>query len=131
MKQIRLSSYFILFLFTVTSFWVGCREDGLNPTLSTPIEDENTYIFRLDKNEIVIETASASETSLTITSYNVNWEFVRIPDWVTVSPVKGTTGNTLVSVHVNENTSSNRTGKLVCRENGVNDTIISITQYGH
>ena len=131
MKQIRLSSYFILFLFTVTSFWVGCREDGLNPTLSTPIDDENTYIFRFDKNEIVIETASESESSLTITSYNVNWEFVRIPDWVTVSPVKGTTGNTLVSVHVNENTSSNRTGQLVCRENGVNDTIISITQYGH
>lgn len=131
MKKIRLTSYFLLFLFTVTTILAGCREDGYNPTLSTPIADENTYIFRLDKSNIVIETASASETSLTITSYNVNWEFVRIPDWVTVSPVKGTTGNTLVTVHVNENPSTIRTGQLTCRENGVNDTIISITQYGH
>ena len=115
----------------VTSSISSCREDGLNPTSSTPIIDENTFIFKLDKNEIIVTTASTSETLLTITSYNVKWEFISMPDWVTVSPIKGSTGQTPVRVLLSDNTNEEiRTGKLVCRENGVNDTTIIVSQYG-
>ena len=131
MNNVRNIFLSITCLIVAASSMLNCREDGLNPTSSTPIVDDNTFIFKLDKNEIVVTTASEYETTLTITSYNVKWEFISTPDWVTVSPQKGFTGQTPVRILLNDNTNEGiRTGKLVCRENGVNDTTIIVSQYG-
>jgi hypothetical protein len=84
-----------------------------------------TYNLSVDKETLHFEKKGGT-MSFIITS-NTNWT-ISYPDWCTLSTTSGN-GNATITITASENTTtSERTGKLTIKGNGVNAKEISVSQ---
>ena len=81
------------------------------------------YSFGISPTEFNVEGDYSSEVTLNITNpYYYDWSVASIPEWISIVPSgvtngqTGTTGNTVCTITVDENTLEERTGIVVIEE---------------
>ena len=81
------------------------------------------YSFGISPTEFNVEGDYSSEATLNITNpYYYDWSVASIPEWINITPSgvtngqTGTTGNTVCTITVDENTLEERTGIVVIEE---------------
>ena len=81
------------------------------------------YSFGISPTEFNVEGDYSSEVTLNITNpYYYDWSVASIPEWISIAPSgvtngqTGTTGNTVCTITVDENTLEERTGIVVIEE---------------
>lgn len=106
MKQtIRHLALLLIPLLVISS----CTDDKMVMQVTASSQSKSLY---LSANYITTGYES-SKTSVSVkASAGVGWEFVDIPDWVSVSPTRGT-GYSDVTVYFTENTSTSKRSKIL------------------
>ena len=81
------------------------------------------YSFGISPTEFNVEGDYSSEATINITNpYYYDWSVASIPEWISITPSgvtngqTGTTGNTVCTITVDENTLEERTGIVVIEE---------------
>ena len=81
------------------------------------------YSFGISPTEFNVEGDYSSEATINITNpYYYDWSVASIPEWISIAPSgvtngqTGTTGNTVCTITVDENTLEERTGIVVIEE---------------
>ena len=88
---------------------------------------EGLDLLLLNETEITVEP-DESIVTLLLNSTSNNWSVSKKPNWVTISPESGTTGEYSLTITFSENTGINRLASILFSGNGAADVTLVVNQ---
>ena len=133
---ISLKKKIIIVIRVVLIFMLAaCKEDGPKvPSSSKGVligkNIENGVYCQLSTNSIELPSPLEYQATINVNAYNVDWEFISIPQWISINPTKGS-GSAQVTIKVDQNIKTyKRTSQIICHASGLNDINLQISQVG-
>lgn len=117
------------FICPTTLYWSGLQ-NYTNSAATADLNKFQVYVniigFELSEDSLTYTETGGSQT-VTVTSSDNDWTASTTYNWISVSPLTGTVGDTVITIVVQPNIFSNRTGTVTFTD-GVDTLTLTITQ---